>query len=274
MESFVLKVSIVMALASSSAGNFNQDVHITWGGPQRAWIDNGGQVLHLSLDKQSGSGFASNKMYLYSRFDMQLKLIPGNSAGTVTSFYLSSSTGSSDSSHDEIDFEFLGNSSEQPYTLSTNIFINGEGNREQQFHLWFDPTKDYHTYTILWNSTRIIQMVDKIPIRVFNNYVAYKVPFPTSRRMSMIGSLWNADWATQGGKVKIDWRKAPFKATYQNLNIVDCVVKSTSNSCKGEMNGYDRRLLRWVQEYHRTYNYCDDKKRYPKGLPKECAYQK
>ncbi|GJV38570.1 xyloglucan endotransglucosylase/hydrolase 2-like protein [Tanacetum coccineum] len=269
-------LTISCLILAVSAGSFYDDMDITFGG-ERAKILNGGQDLSLSLDQYSGSGFQSKHEYLFGRFDMQLKLVRDNSAGTVTTFYLSSQG----AGHDEIDFEFLGNSTGNPYTIHTNVYSQGKGNKEQQFHLWFDPTAAFHTYTIVWNSQRIIFLIDNIPVRVFNNHEAAGVPFPKSQPMRVYASLWNADdWATQGGRVKTDWTKAPFTASYRifnaNANKVGPNSKSTSSEHENQawrtqdIDAAGRNRIRWVQNKHMIYNYCNDKKRFPNGLPVEC----
>lgn len=55
--------------------------------------------------------------------------------------------------HDEIDIEILGNETDTGYTMQTNIFVNGEGNREMRHDLkWFNPCQGYHEYFIQWNT--------------------------------------------------------------------------------------------------------------------------
>ncbi|XP_027069285.1 probable xyloglucan endotransglucosylase/hydrolase protein 23 [Coffea arabica] len=278
LTSFIGSTFVVLA----SASNFYQDVDITWGGDGRAKILNNGGLLTLSLDKTSGSGFQSKREYLFGKIDMQLKLVAGNSAGTVTAYYLSSQG----PTHDEIDFEFLGNLSGDPYILHTNVYSQGKGNREQQFYLWFDPTADFHTYSILWNPRRIIFSVDGTPIREYKNPESLGVPYPKSQPMRIYSSLWNADdWATRGGLVKADWSKAPFTASYRNFNEHACIWSSGKSSCNSntpsnnawlnqELDATSQERLKWVQKNYMIYNYCTDLKRFPQGFPPECAINK
>ncbi|KAI4380555.1 hypothetical protein MLD38_006732 [Melastoma candidum] len=288
MASLLLLVPSLFSLfllVPASVGNFYNDFDLAWG-DGRANVLNNGDLLTLSLDRASGSGFQSKNEYLFGKIDMQLKLVPGNSAGTVAAYYLSSRG----ATWDEIDFEFLGNVSGDPYIVHTNVFSQGKGNRLQQFYLWFNPTTDFHTYSILWNPRSIIFSVDGTPIREFKNMGSSGIPFPNSQPMRIYSSLWNADdWATRGGLVKTDWNLAPFTASYRNFNADACIWSNGTSSCNSpatssasssgssssywlslQLDSTGQHRMKWVQKNYMIYNYCTDTERFPQGLPPEC----
>ncbi|CAL5202095.1 unnamed protein product [Lathyrus oleraceus] len=270
---FLLLLSIFLGFSTLVfGGNFNTDFDNLFG-DERVNIKDNGNSMTLTLDEYCGSGIVSKNEYLYGRFDMDIKLVPGNSAGTVTAYYLSSVG----AQHDEIDIEFLGNLTGEPYLLSTNVYAEGVGGREMQFYLWFDPTEDYHTYSIDWNPDRIILLVDGNPIRVMLNRQSIGVPFPTKRPMRIYSTLWNGDsWATRWGEVKIDLSNAPFIAGFKNFNADACIA-TEDRKCRGFNAGKNRGLdmeskgkmknvlSKWV-----VYDYCRDLRRYAHGLPYEC----
>ncbi|OAY76653.1 Xyloglucan endotransglucosylase/hydrolase protein 22 [Ananas comosus] len=277
--SYLAQVCVLGAtlVAVAASANFVTDVDITWGDSRAKILDNG-QLLELTMDEASGSGFQSKNEYLFGRLDMPIKLVPGNSAGTVTTFYLSSQG----PTHDEIDFEFLGNISGEPYVLHTNVYAEGKGDREQQFYLWFDPRVSFHNYSILWNPHQIVFYVDATPIRVFRNSEKMGVAYPKNQPMRLYSSLWDGDdWATRGGLVKTDWSQAPFVASYKSFSADACVSTGGTSLCpasKGtwwdqELNASEEQRLEWVRSNYMIYNYCEDAKRFPQGLPPECTLE-
>eukprot|EP00252_Welwitschia_mirabilis_P022201 TRINITY_DN594_c0_g1_i2.p1 TRINITY_DN594_c0_g1~~TRINITY_DN594_c0_g1_i2.p1 ORF type:complete len:220 (-),score=25.54 TRINITY_DN594_c0_g1_i2:411-1070(-) len=216
---------------------------------------------------------------MFGLVSVKIKLVPGDSAGTVTAFYLISGT---PESRDELDFEFLGNRTGQPYTVQTNIYVGGKGEREQRVNLWFDPSLAYHTYSILWNHNHIIFSVDSVPIRVYRNDKARTVPYPERQSMKIISTLWDADnWATRGGIDKTDWSKAPFEVFYRDFQIHSCQMPDYNNCTVSTRNwweglSYSRlsplqsKLYRWVRLHHMVYDYCADRSRNPVPPP-ECS---
>ncbi|KAI4376594.1 hypothetical protein MLD38_014340 [Melastoma candidum] len=262
--------------------NIVKSMYINWGS-QNSAIGPGSDNLQLILDQSSGSGAQSKRQFLFGSVEMLIKLVPGNSAGTVTAYYLSSKG----DRHDEIDFEFLGNVSGQPYIIHTNIYTQGVGSREQQFHPWFDPTNGYHNYTIHWNPTEVVWYVDSLPIRVFRNYASEGIGYPNEQGMRVYTSIWDADnWATRGGLVKIDWTCAPFRAGFQSfrprackwngqVSITQCAAQTAANwwtsPAYSQLSYSKLGQMTWVRDNYMIYDYCKDYKRFNGQVPPECS---
>nr|XP_004510291.3 xyloglucan endotransglucosylase/hydrolase protein 2-like [Cicer arietinum] len=235
-------------------------------------------ICHI---RNIGAGFASKMTYGSGFFHMRIKVPGSDSAGVVTAYYLKTLG----KLHEEMDFEFLGSRIGMPYVLQTNVFANGVGNREQKIHLWFDPTIDFHDYKILWNAHQIVFYVDNIPIRVYKNNTNIGASYP-SNAMQIQVSLWNGeDWATEGGKAKINWNYAPFKAYFQGFDVSGCPSLNPNlvdpkcfngnfwwnNQNYWQLNPQEEKQLENIKKNYVIYDYCTDRKRYPTP-PIECLH--
>ncbi|KAK1257340.1 putative xyloglucan endotransglucosylase/hydrolase protein 26 [Acorus gramineus] len=260
---FALVISSMTLVVVPVNGNFHKSTTFNWG-VNNSVIWGGGDNLALVLNNVSGSGIQTKKQFLFGSIQMLIKLVPGNSAGTVTAYYVSSVG----SRHDEIDFEFLGNVSGQPYIIHTNVFAQGIGNREQQFYPWW--------------------LVDGLPIRVFRNQESIGIPYPNAQPMRVYSSIWNADnWATRGGLEKIDWKSAPFVARYRQFraracrwggfeSIAGCASNTTrtnfwASPAYARLSYAQVGQMMWVRNNYMIYDYCKDTKRFNGQMPLECS---
>ncbi|GKV01296.1 hypothetical protein SLEP1_g13860 [Rubroshorea leprosula] len=256
--------------------SFDQGFRNLWG-PQHQTVDQSSLIIWL--DQYSGSGFKSLHPYRSGYFGAAVKLQPGYTAGVITCFYLSNNE-DHPGNHDEIDIEFLGTTPDKPYTLQTNVYMKGSGDgnitgREIKFHLWFDPTQDYHDYSILWNPSEIIFFVDDVPIRRYPRKSDATFPL---RPMWVYGSIWDASsWATENGKYKADYSYQPFVGRYRNFKLGGCMADgpescsppSTSPSPSGGLSQQQVSAMEWVQRNYLVYDYCHDPQRDHTLIP-EC----
>ncbi|MBA0552759.1 hypothetical protein Golob_023538, partial [Gossypium lobatum] len=179
---------------------FNTGFRNLWG-PQHQKLDQGS--LTIWLDKSSGSGFKSLRPYQSGYFGAAMKLQPGYTAGL-------SNNEEHPGDHDEIDIEFLGTTPDKPYTLQTNVYIRGSGDRN-----------------MIGREMKFF--VDDVPIRRYPR--KSDATFPT-RPMWVYGSIWDASsWATENGRYKADYNYQPFVGQYTNFKVSGCTANSPA-SCR------------------------------------------
>ncbi|KAL0346452.1 UNVERIFIED_CONTAM: putative xyloglucan endotransglucosylase/hydrolase protein 30 [Sesamum calycinum] len=189
--------------------------------------------------------------------------------------------------HDELDFEFLGNIRGKAWRFQTNMYGNGSTSRgrEERYYLWFDPSKDFHRYTILWTSDNIIFYIDDVPIREIVRNDAMGADFP-SKPMALYATIWDAsDWATSGGKYRANYKYAPFVVEFTDLILHGCptdpleeVVAAGCSDRDDELASAEfaritpkqRLAMKKFRGKYIYYSYCYDRLRY-QVPPPECV---
>ncbi|KAM0920358.1 hypothetical protein ACQ4PT_007551 [Festuca glaucescens] len=82
---FVVAVLCAGAAVAAASSKFDGVVQPSWANDHVLYD---GDLLKLRLDSSSGGGFASKNRFLYGKATADLKLVPGDSAGVVTAFYV------------------------------------------------------------------------------------------------------------------------------------------------------------------------------------------
>lgn len=241
----------------------------------------------LHLNQYTGSGFKSSDLYKHGFFSARIKLPSEYTAGIVVAFYTTNGD-IFEKTHDELDFEFLGNVRGKAWRFQTNMYGNGSTSRgrEERYRLWFDPCKEFHRYSILWTTNNIIFYIDDVPIREITRNEAMGGDYP-SKPMSLYATIWDAsDWATSGGKYKTNYKYAPFVAEFTDLSLQGCSIhpiqevfldqacneinKHLQNASFATITPKQRLSMKRFRQKYMYYSYCYDSLRYPVPLP-ECV---
>ncbi|KAG9457377.1 hypothetical protein H6P81_001885 [Aristolochia fimbriata] len=246
-----------------------------------------GKTVHLTLDERTGSGFVSQDLYLHGFFSASIKLPADYTAGVVVAFYMSNGD-IFEKNHDEIDFEFLGNIRGREWRIQTNVYGNGSTGigREERYGLWFDPSEDFHQYSILWTRDQIIFYIDDIPIREVKRMESMGGDFP-AKPMSLYATIWDgSNWATLGGRYKVNYKYAPYISEFRDLVLRGCAVdplEQQSPRCNEDdvkelsslsdtlsVSPEQRGKMEKFRKKYMTYSYCYDRERYHRPPP-ECV---
>ncbi|PNT54349.1 hypothetical protein POPTR_001G136100v4 [Populus trichocarpa] len=245
-----------------------------------------GRTARLLLDRFTGAGFISSKMYKYGFFSANIKLPGDYTAGLCVAFYTSNGD-VFEKTHDELDFEFLGNTEGKPWRFQTNLYGNGSTSRgrEERYRLWFDPSKQFHRYSILWTAKNTIFYIDDVPIREVIRSEEMGGEYP-SKPMSLYATIWDAsNWATSGGKYKVNYKYAPFVSEFKDFVLEGCpsdpIEEFPSVDCYESYSRLEsadyatitrrqRSAMRKFRQRYMYYSYCYDSLRYPVPPP-ECV---
>ncbi|KAJ1292645.1 hypothetical protein BS78_01G005700 [Paspalum vaginatum] len=254
-----------------------------------------GRNVRLTLNRYSGSGFISSHYYHHGFFSAAIRLPSDHTAGVVVAFYLSNGD-VFDKTHDELDFEFLGNRRRHEWRLQTNVYGNGstDRGREERYLMPFDPTAEARRFSILWSARAVIFYVDGVPIREVPRSPAMGGDYP-SKPMAVYATIWDGStWATDNGRYKVNYKRGPFTAEFSDLVLRGCpaaagtqqrhlqlqLQQDPDDRCAGsefELMTADYAIMtprkrmdmrRWRQR-QMLYTVCYDTNRYPAPFP-EC----
>lgn len=129
--------------------------------------------------------------------------------------------------------------------------------------------------------------MDNIPVREFPRNSAFPSIYP-SKAMSVYATIWDgSEWATNGGKYPVNYKYAPFVASFADMEMSGCIWNpngSVNSSCskagvsspdplEGEefvrLSKQQMEAMDWARRKLLFYSYCKDTSRF-KILPPEC----
>lgn len=180
-------------------------------------------VASLRLDKTKGGTRISLKDQLhYGKVDVKMKIAKGSNV--VSSFIFLAKNG------DEIDFEFVQNSTELTDLIQTNYFYRGIPIYDKNAKMYSTKkilSENFHTYSLKWDPLYYEWYFDNVLLRRL--YKNQTQNYPDSISSVQFG-IWEAppsNWAGNG----TDWSTKVFNFDISYIKI-SCIGNSTSTTDK------------------------------------------
>ena len=116
--------------------------------------------------------------------------------------------------------------------------------------------------------------MDKFPVRVFKNNKGGNFP---GQAVNIIGTIWNATWASNGAPVK--WNEGPFVASYRGFGVNACPTQGFNDpKCRNSkyfwnarkywsLDSSQNKLYQAIRRKYMFYDYCSQPHN---PFPKEC----
>ncbi|PGH19568.1 hypothetical protein AJ80_03904 [Polytolypa hystricis UAMH7299] len=182
----------------------------------------------VTYDKINGASFAvakrgdgpliqSHFYIMFGRVSITLKAAPG--VGIVSSVVLQSDC------LDEIDWEWLGSKGNE---VQTNYFGKGRTEGHKNGQSLSDPNNNgqFQTYTIDWNSERILWQIDGTTVRTLNAAEAANGLYPQTPSHIKVG-VWaggdpeNAPGTIEWAGGQTDYSAGPYVMQVKSINVTD-----------------------------------------------------
>ncbi|KAF5861593.1 hypothetical protein ETB97_012759 [Aspergillus alliaceus] len=203
------------AFGTSALFDLTKSVPKRWK-PVGAVTQNNDGVALAVAKKLDGPLLQSDFYIMFGRVEFTIKAAPGT--GIVSSAVLQSDC------LDEIDWEWLGGDNAQ---VQTNYFGKGDTTTYDRgaFHADPDNHDTFKTYTIDWDSNRIIWQIDGGIVRTLEEKNA-KGQYPQTPCYIKVGSWAAGDPSNAAGTIQwaggqVDYSKGPFTMYVKSIRVTD-----------------------------------------------------
>ena len=185
-----------------------------------------------SAKNYKGAEYRTIKSFLYGRFEVRYKASPGS--GHTSTFFTYNDI---DPNHqwNEIDIEIL---NRYPNDIQFNTITQKQGNNHESHQLLkFNPSLDFHTYTIEWTPEYVAWFIDSVEVyRQTGEHIS-----TLNRPQKLMMNIWNPAWE--------NWVGPWYDEALPKFAFYDYVSYASFNPDSGNTGTDNNFKLEWFDDF-------------------------